>query len=84
MFNAKTLLLFALQHEIFVSRQSDYEKFKKWCYFLKCMILCLLYNFCFSFDFKEMYGQHIKYSGEGGGGGWGIIGVKFCRLDLSC
>lgn len=69
MFNAKTLLLFALLHEIFVSRQSDYETFNKWCYVLKCMILCLLYNFCFSFDFKEMYGQHIKYSGEGGWGG---------------
>ena len=32
MFNAKTLLLFALLHEIFVSRQSDYETFNKWCY----------------------------------------------------
>ena len=71
MFNAKTLLLFALLDEVFVSRQSDCETFNKWCYVLKCMILCLLYNIFFSFDFKE-------------GGGWGIIGVKFCRLDLSC
>ena len=69
MFNAKAQLLFVLLHEIFVSRQSDYETFNKWCYVLKCMILCLLYNFCFSLDFKEMYGQHIMYSGGGGGGG---------------
>ena len=69
MLNAKTLLLFALLHQKSLFLDNLITKHSTSGAVLKCMILCLLYNFCFSFDFKEMYGQHIKYSGEGGWGG---------------